>query len=87
VAGERVWEMMHDHDEAAYDQEVDPNLGWDTLPWGRTNRVSLARWAFWRRRFEQEADLKIWDDEVRELAGRAAEAMASITAGHVCPKE
>ncbi len=77
LAGERIYELCKiDHDRKDGGPGSTPN-GSEWL-WGKGRGYSLARWAFWKKRFSEIATTQELKDSVKDIAARAASEMERI---------
>ncbi|OCK80675.1 hypothetical protein K432DRAFT_381990 [Lepidopterella palustris CBS 459.81] len=75
VAGRELWEKREDLTRTNKN-EGDPAKGGEM--WKGKSEFSRERWAFWRRRFGEEAENGELSEETRRIAKEAAERMEEI---------
>lgn len=73
IAGKEIYEQREKDSKGVDGNEVDINKRGRNFPWVKfSHGVTGARWTWWKRRFEQEAQDDGLDEGVRELATQAA---------------
>ncbi|KAI1473912.1 hypothetical protein F4774DRAFT_361718 [Daldinia eschscholtzii] len=79
IAGRYMWSLRTEGGGISPDLKADLNAREKKLPWYGHHiyvgeaRHCMARWDFWKRRFEQESENQDLPEEVRELARGSAE--------------
>ncbi|KAI1104870.1 hypothetical protein F4804DRAFT_331852 [Jackrogersella minutella] len=87
IAGRRMWGQRADGGvkrEAGVEVALgarEKKLPWRARGLGDEVMFCSARWEFWRRRFAQEAGNEVLGDEVRGMAGEAAETIEGFLDG------
>ena len=79
IAGREIYEHREGDSRSEDGEAIDIERRGEDFPWVKANEgTTAARWAFWKRRLRQEAELKGLSEQVTDLALKAVDRMQEI---------